>query len=777
MESRLHLSGTLSLFTLLLLGSCSPEPVPDQRNMLDITKTCELISAPDLTGTELEPELLEKINRPLNESDRIQIPFVNKVKCDNETRTALLAATDTVYEIPLKDNGDRRFLFSFAIDDDHRKFLREAVEFEVQLFDEESQSTKTVFQEVLSMSRRQNFGWQNRSLEIREKVPCRIRLITRKFPEVYKTKPVLAYWSGLNLLPLNERRSKNKRPNLILISLDSLRADHLSLHGFQRDTAPALDRLIRDSIVFDTCWSQWHSTQVSHNSIFSGQYEENHRVPRLYPVTPSRMVTLTELLAREGYRTAAFTGSGRMAASLGLAKGFERYFDNETRQLGTLELGDNRPQIESWLQEFSDGRFFLFIHTYQIHSPYPTLIDHYDGLFRKIMPDDIPRMKLEALPIVDSFDRLGFLSLGKPVTRKDESLFQCMKDYYDGSIRFTSDFLIDPLLDTLKRLGIYDNTIIVVLSDHGEEFFDHERFYHNDALFEELIHVPLIIKPTGPAPMPQRIETPVQTVDLLPTLCELMRVPDSEAAVRDGRSLAQSIWTGKEPPPVAVFSQSQSKYAARKGERKLILRCRVAPSEQAVIPRIECLDLKTDPGEVKPQVDDLTGYEDLYESLQQKLISRHDGIHIRFPAGFQGKKLDIRIETPDGSPSIRRLYEIGVTRLDSSIYSKSYQFIQCRWTGSSWPKELVLEPRPDQCLSLRITISVDGRSVSWRTGPGITRMGDLATMNDPSQPIVLSRLKQEITVYGIWPPAGPRTVAPLSGSDAQKKLKTLGYID
>jgi len=625
------------------------------------------------------------------------------------------------------------------------------------------------------MNRRQSFGWQDHQLTFNTKGPCLIRLVTRKKPQVHKQKPVIAYWSSLNYFPDSQNNKSEKKPNLIVVSLDTLRADHLKNQHYPRDTAPDLDRLCLDSIVFDNCWSQWHSTRVSHNSIFSGQFEETHQVPNLYPVTPAKIITITELLTRQGYLTAAITGSGWLSASFGLCKGFERYFDNETRQFGSLELADNWPLIERWLTEFAQRRFFLFIHTYQIHSPYPTLMEKYDSLYRTPAADDLDKMKLKTVPFTSSFDHLTYLSDGKAVTKEDQNLIQCMRDYYDGSIRCTNDLLIHPLLSTLDRLNIYDNTIIVLLSDHGEEFFDHGRFYHNDSLYEELIHVPMIIKPVNSRQNQKTISTPVQTVDLLPTLCQMMKIPDPESSSRDGRSLAHSIKTGQEPSSSTIFSQSLSKFAARKGNKKLILRCRVAPAEQSTIPRIEGYHLDSDPKELTPQQDDMTGYEELYRILNKRIISQHRGLHIHIPVQYQGRKICITIKNETESMPIKRIWEIGFTRQDNTKYDDNKQQVFSQIIGTSWPKELILEPRYE-ALQLQITVSVDGKPELMTQGQGLSLQNGLYVMNSANQPAKAQNSSNVITIYAVTKKFEPLYKQANISEETQKKLRSLGYL-
>ena len=742
--------------------------------MYALIRDCRPVVSPDLSADETGSQSRSILNLNNNEIGLVPFPFVVKARCDADTRTAVVAATESVYEIPVHGEGLSRFHFAFALDDVYRQSPREPVEFEIQL--QAENRVQTLFRQLLTMSRVQSFGWQDHSVPLDLKGRALIRLISRKKPEVKANSPIMAFWSALQIIPCTVvTKEDSPPPNLIVISLDTLRADHLRAFGYHRNTAPALDGLIEESTRFENCSSQWHSTQVSHNCILSGQYEQTHQVPDRYAVTPARMNTLAEILAANGYLTTAFTGGGWMAASLGLCKGFERYVDNETRKNGSFELADNYPQIENWLNTFAPSRFFLLIHTYQIHSPYPTYMKKYDSFFRRATAEDLIRMKLQPQSVKDSFDRLGFLSEEKQVSRDDTSLLQCMRDYYDASILCTNDYLLAPLFHLLKRKGLYDRTIIVVLSDHGEEFFEHERFYHNDSLYEELIHVPLIIKPSGKENPPQTVSTPVQTVDLLPTLLEMMKLKDPEPDSRDGRSLADTVLKGTVPPQRPVFSQSQAKFSVRLGSRKLILRTRVAPEEQTIIPRIEAFDLRKDPGEQKPQPDDISGFEALYSALFRRFIQKHPGVHIRIPPQFSSQKIDIEIHNPDGNQPVRRILGIGLTRQDHLNLREGNQSVFCSLQGSTWDKELIIVPAKEG-LTLNIRIRLDGRTIPPVPSSGIVWEQGLFRMTEI--PAKMSRLRPDgISVYAIMRPYSEGAARSKLSRETQKKISSLGYLE
>ncbi|MGY8804928.1 MAG: sulfatase-like hydrolase/transferase, partial [bacterium] len=143
--------------------------------------------------------------------------------------------------------------------------------------------------------------------------------------------------------------------NLVMIGLDTLRADHVGLYGYERPTTPNLDRFAEASVVFERTYSQASSTRPSHQSMFQS------RPPS---AAAANYLALAEVLLENGFRTAAFTGGGNISSRLGFARGFERYEERDTGLAGTL------PMAAAWLREHRDERFFLFLHTYDIHLPY-----------------------------------------------------------------------------------------------------------------------------------------------------------------------------------------------------------------------------------------------------------------------------------------------------------------------------------------------------------------------------------------------------------------------
>ena len=213
-------------------------------------------------------------------------------------------------------------------------------------------------------------------------------------------------------------------------------------------------------------------------------------------------------------------------------------------------------------------------------------------------------------------------------TKADQDVIRGYQDYYDGSIRYTHDYFLKELFEYLKSLDIYNDTVIVILSDHGEEFFEHGRFNHFDGLYEEYIHVPLMFKFTHSQYGGKVPGENVETIDVFPTLLEALQIPLKHRI--SGKSLMRLIKHGSKKPLIMrekyVFSQSAAKFAVKKNKIKLLLRGRVDQQLKGKIPRIEIYDLSKDPNEKHPiKIDDLSNHADLYAAVYKKLIVKKRG--------------------------------------------------------------------------------------------------------------------------------------------------------
>ena len=333
--------------------------------------------------------------------------------------------------------------------------------------------------------------------------------------------------------------------NIVLISVDTLRADHLGSHGYRRPTSPRIDRLGRGGILFANAIAQSPSTLPSHASIFTSRYASQHRTIKdglNYTELHEGELTLAEILKREGFRTAAFTDGGETARVFNLDQGFDVY-DDEGGGIARINS-----RVFKWLAGNTAGKFFLFVHCYDTHAPY-TPPPPYDRMF--------PQQSLK----VD-------LQIKNP-TRADEEHFlnKTIADY-DAEIAYT-DKHVGALLDHLAKLGLTKKTLVIFTSDHGEEFLEHRRLGHSEHIYDESIKVPLIFHNPGLL-QTRRITQQVSSVDISPTVLHILGLSIPGGMM--GRSLLGLMrGQAEQERPAFTENEHRTQYAIRTSSHKLIV--------------------------------------------------------------------------------------------------------------------------------------------------------------------------------------------------------------
>jgi len=319
-------------------------------------------------------------------------------------------------------------------------------------------------------------------------------------------------------------QKNNNGHNVILISIDTLRADHLGCYGYKRDTSPAIDDLAEDSALFLNTYSSSPWTLPSHVSLLTSLHCMNHRVHYEDEKMDSSLVTLADLLRQKGFYCSAFTGGGFVNAAYGFSKGFDSY-GQSSRGIHQIDGAEWICQsVLDWIDNHKDRDFFLFIHTYQPHNPFSC-----PPPFNTMFLDDAAEWReIDLLTYIGGKEGI-FKNLSERERENTISL-------YDAEIRYTDEKLIEPLLKKLKDTGLYDQSMIILTSDHGEEFYDHHGWEHGHTLYDELLKVPLIIKFPGSEFAREKIHTIVRLIDVMPTILDNLGLKRSGQNL-DGKSL------------------------------------------------------------------------------------------------------------------------------------------------------------------------------------------------------------------------------------------------
>lgn len=304
--------------------------------------------------------------------------------------------------------------------------------------------------------------------------------------------------------------------NLLLITVDTLRADHLGAYGYERQTSPKIDRLAREGALFEQPVVQWTRTSQSVATLLTGTYSHTHGVINLFSVIPEDNVLLAEPFAEAGFATAGLVHNANLAPGFGFDQGFETYRhfapDVPERRLTETAL--------AWLEQHREERFFLWVHYIDPHGPYEPP-EPFRGQLDHDEPLPFPRFLMNPsyrLPTKDLRDYI---------------------DRYDEEIREVDDE-VGKLVEQVEAWGLRDRTLIVFTSDHGESFGHHFFGAHGEHAYESLVRVPLIFSMPGTLATDRRIAAQVRSLDIAPTILELFGLKASERV--EGHSLAPFLF-------------------------------------------------------------------------------------------------------------------------------------------------------------------------------------------------------------------------------------------
>lgn len=393
------------------------------------------------------------------------------------------------------------------------------------------------------------------------------------------------------------------RPNLLLITVDTLRADRLGAYGYDADTTPALDRLAKRAVRFDDVTVQWPQTWPSIASMMTGTYPATTGVRFAQRNLRRHNQTLAEVLAAAGYQTAAVVGNVTIGKHAGFDQGFEIFVEpwNDQTAATTAARLEDDPQhakqlanativtdkaLEILEKTDTSRPYFLWLHYIDPHGPYVPP-PRYSALFEGRHPVEavdtrlLPEYQRQPAPDGVNGD-LGFY-----------------KTQYDRSIRYLDDEL-SRLLEKLAGAPRGDDTLVVVTADHGESLGEHRYYLEHGALaYQPTARVPLLIALDGKLPAGAVVEQPVGLIDLTPTLLDILGVVPSSAI--QGRSLVPLMRGESDGAPRDIFMEAgqrpQSQVAVRRGPWKLVHYRSPADRYWRHLPEVALFNLDRDPAE------------------------------------------------------------------------------------------------------------------------------------------------------------------------------------
>ena len=373
-----------------------------------------------------------------------------------------------------------------------------------------------------------------------------------------------------------------RQPNLVVITVDTLRADSLGVYGNPDGHTPFIDAFAAGAVVFENALTAIGTTIPSHATLFTGLYPKHHGVRWNGDALDDGFTTLAELLGDAGYETAAFVSWPSMLRAGGLGQGF--VFSDPVKLESGLSAGSGDAVNElaiPWIASLIEQPFFLWLHYFETHSPY------------RLTP--FAREKLAGYrgPLAAGAPTRTFYALGREIPWTPREA-RALRVLYDGEVR-EADRLVGQVLDALRRRDLISGTIVVITSDHGQALGEHGQVGHGSLLSQPVLHVPLMVYLPGVAP--RRVPARVGLVDLLPFLLELLELPPPPNL--DGRSLAP-ILTGDPLPAQRYFAEVRDP-----GDR--LARIRKKFDDPQVLARVLAKALEREAGSVAVFEDDIKG--------------------------------------------------------------------------------------------------------------------------------------------------------------------------
>jgi hypothetical protein len=471
---------------------------------------------------------------------------------------------------------------------------------------------------------------------------------------VQAREKTFALWSRPYLV---ESGAAEHAPNLLLITIDACRADHLSSHDYARPTTPALDRLAREGVRFAQAFTNAPMTVPSLPQIFTSRYVPAQGTPTL----------VSSLFAGGFARTKAIIHNPYLEYFLKLdaRDGFDSLSSVQWRADRITRKG------LAWIDAHRESRWALYLHVLDVHTPY------------RVRPPDGTRFSDPAYrgPVGYGFGDVEGAQQGKyDAADRAEVIAR-----YDSALRWVDDHL-GRLFDALRERGILDRTLVVVSADHGEELWDHGSFFHGVSLYDEQLHVPLIMRLPHGARAGTVIETPVRAIDIVPTIVDVLGVPSFPEF--QGESLLPVVAEPARAAPREVFARAANmtypqRFAVRTPTHKLVL------TQQ---PFAESLfDLAADPAERHDLIADPAA-RPVLEALRARLAQYREPF---WTSGFQ-----VRAVAPPGPPVA---VEVAVTSNDNQMLVNP---------------DRVGGDRPDV-----LELAKDGLALTWRGQAGVAPIG------------------------------------------------------
>jgi arylsulfatase A-like enzyme len=576
--------------------------------------------APSLNQFRLYQEFSAKENGRIN-------PVARQIDLAGDIRAALVCPPPTrlVFRIRVPPAGKLRFSYGASFSN-YRQSEKEMRSCSARLairIKEAFLTSRTIFsRDVSNLTSDLRAPWIEEVIELDEFAGNKVELSfeTQAIGSKLLAPPCL--FIGYPAISSGSRQAR-KEPNIVLIAADALRADHLSCYGYGRKTSPNIDQFASESALFENAVSPASWTLPAFASLFTSLYPSFHGTNAWDVRLLSSKSALPNILKKNGYVTAACVDNAFLYPAYGLSEGFDFY------KYRGASLEEQIQAVTRWLDSVKDQKFFLWVQFLSPHAPYLAPSPFSSAFGNPVNP------KLDA-------SILTLTLIEKSGRRLSPSDRTYLISQYDGAILYLDD-IIKRLFDHLKQLDLYQDTLVIFLSDHGEQFQEHGHLQHGKSLYQEDIHVPLIMKLPSDGPQPGiRVPGIVSSIDIFPTILDLIKVlpPDSI----QGKSLTP-LFRQKSFGDNTVISELNvyGKIAIRKGRYKYIYTDPKIIAETRKNPRFlktrakpfeELYDLETNPAETRNLSGARPDLLDIYRRHRDKFMD----LALRFRQSKFGEK-------------------------------------------------------------------------------------------------------------------------------------------
>ena len=415
------------------------------------------------------------------------------------------------------------------------------------------------------------------------------------------------------------------RPDILLVTIDTLRADHLGSYGYHLPTSPFIDRLAAGGVRFERAYSTSSWTVPAVVSMLTSTYPSRHGMGQRtvashgqWHVTPAGLPSLPEALSAAGYRTYGFTANFGLPAERGFSRGFDRY-----RCIGAVDVEAIEDELERWLPDLQAGSpWFFWLHLFDAHAPYTGREPWLSTLYPETAASALERGTISAAMV-------------EPNERTAATVDRAQQ-FYDSEIR-RLDHYLERLFERIPRS---DDALVLLTADHGEEFLDHGDVLHGRNLYNETLRIPFIVRFPDRRFAGRIVSKPVSLIDVLPTLLTVAGAPvPAEAA---GADLVATILESRTPAPRSIFAELESgrrQRAVTDGRWKYVI-----TDHQESAPLL--FDLDHDPGESN----DLLGSRPELELSFRHLLAAYERARPTAPAELTETEI-----TSDQAEALRTL--------------------------------------------------------------------------------------------------------------------------